>query len=236
MKCPYTTVWLAALGTMCVAFAMDASQSFPADTPVSDQRLTVRVVDYVNLQASRRSRAQATAKRILSQAGVMVDFVECFSGGAAIQNPACAAAPGPTVLVLRIAQPRFALEHEQFGYALITPEGGVYITVFINPERRKATVGILSDGVLLGHAIAHEIGHLLLGTNSHSSSGIMRPVWRQAEEEWMAKGGLLLFNASQARSMRSALVARFSRRELNPQPMPVLEASSRVAPLPNLSQ
>ena len=207
-----------------------------SETAVSDLHLTVRVVDYVNLQASRRSQAEATAKRILGQAGVMADFVECFSGGDAIPNPACTTVPGPTNLVLRIAQPRFALDREQFGYALITPEGGVYITVFINPEIRKATVGILSDGVLLGHAIAHEIGHLLLGTNSHSPSGIMKPVLRHADEEWMAKGGLLVFNASQARIMRSAVIARFSRQEPSPQLMPVLDASSRAVPLPDLSR
>jgi hypothetical protein len=29
----------------------------------------------------------------------------------------------------------------------------------------------------LGHVIAHEIGHLLLGVNSHSRDGLMQPDW-----------------------------------------------------------
>ena len=31
--------------------------------------------------------------------------------------------------------------------------------------------------VILGHAAAHEIGHLLLGSNSHSPFGLMRARW-----------------------------------------------------------
>ncbi len=30
---------------------------------------------------------------------------------------------------------------------------------------------------LLGHALAHEIGHLLLGTLDHANQGIMRAPW-----------------------------------------------------------
>ena len=30
---------------------------------------------------------------------------------------------------------------------------------------------------ILGLTVAHEIGHALLGSNSHSSRGIMRPHW-----------------------------------------------------------
>ena len=92
----------------------------------------------------------------------------------------------------------------------MTPEGGAYITVFINPAQQKSRIESLSNGAFLGHAVAHEVGHLLLGANSHSSAGIMRPVWRTVDEEWMVKGALL-FDAGQARRMRAVLVARAGR-------------------------
>jgi hypothetical protein len=42
-----------------------------------------------------------------------------------------------------------------------------------------------SDGTnvanLLGHVAAHEIGHLLLGPNSHAVAGIMQAHWRLHE-------------------------------------------------------
>jgi hypothetical protein len=34
---------------------------------------------------------------------------------------------------------------------------------------------------LLGYAIAHEIGHLLLASNAHGAHGLMRPIWSSAE-------------------------------------------------------
>lgn len=185
---------------------MLATVSGFSKTPVSDVGVTVRLLDYVNLPAGERSEVAATAKRVLAQAGVAVEFVECFSGGVETGTPACTAPLGPADLILRILQPKFAAKGEHLGYAAMTSEGGAYITVFINPAQRKARVGSLDDGVFLGHAVAHEIGHLLLGSNAHSSSGIMRPVWRPVDEEWMVKG-VMVFDAGQAKQMRSKLMA-----------------------------
>jgi hypothetical protein len=175
-------------------------------TPVSGVRVTVRVFDYVSLPAGARSEVAATATRVLAQAGVVGEFVECFTGGVEAGAPTCTAPLGPADLILRILQPKFAPKGEQLGYAAMTSEGGACITVFINPAQRQARVGSLHDGVFLGHAVAHEIGHLLLGPNTHSSSGIMRPVWRPVDEEWMVKWALV-FDASQAKQMRSKLLA-----------------------------
>ena len=55
---------------------------------------------------------------------------------------------------------------------------------------------------LLGHVIAHEIGHLLLPYDSHSSSGVMRAEWDRAQFEDMAKG-LLTFMPDQADLFRT---------------------------------
>ena len=35
--------------------------------------------------------------------------------------------------------------------------------------------------MLLGRAIAHELGHLLMATSAHSAHGLMRPLWTQSE-------------------------------------------------------
>jgi hypothetical protein len=34
---------------------------------------------------------------------------------------------------------------------------------------------------VLGFAVAHEIGHLLLGNNAHGAAGVMRAVWSRGE-------------------------------------------------------
>ncbi len=112
--------------------------------------------------------------------------------------------------MLRIFRPKLAMKGEQLGYAAMTAEGGACITVFVDPGQQRARAGALSDGVLLGHAVAHEVGHVLLGANSHSSAGIMRPFWRPVDEEWMAKGELV-FASGEASRMRAALGAWTSR-------------------------
>ena len=179
-------------------------------TPLSDVRITVLLYDYVNLPADARVEATANAKRVLGQAGVDVEFIECYLGGIKTGRPGCTGPLGPAVLTLRICQPKFAEYGKQLGYAVMAPEGGAYITMFINPAERRARVTSLSDGALLGHTVAHEIGHLLLGANAHASGGIMRPVWRPCDEEWMAKGALQ-FDAGQAKKMQATLLARAGR-------------------------
>jgi hypothetical protein len=180
-------------------------------TPISDVRLTIRLYDYVNLPADERRELTANANRILGYTGISVEFLECLADRAENRSPACTAPLRPTDLVLRIFLPKLAVKGEQLGYASQAPEGGAYITVFSHPEQRKSRVGGLSDGAFLGHAVAHEIGHLLLGANSHSSSGIMRPVWRLIDEEWMAKG-VLIFDGGQAGKMRASMLDRTGRK------------------------
>ena len=57
---------------------------------------------------------------------------------------------------------------------------------------------------LLCHVAAHEIGHLLLGTNSHSTAGLMHAHWT-AEELASAKVDGLVFLEKESRRMRAKL-------------------------------
>jgi hypothetical protein len=59
---------------------------------------------------------------------------------------------------------------------------------------------------LLGHAIAHELGHLFLGTNSHSPTGLMRARW-QSDDLANASRGALNFSSVESQQMRNKLTA-----------------------------
>jgi hypothetical protein len=192
------------------ALTLASFTAFPKERDGSQAVITVRVLDYAGLSAGTRGELAAEATRILSAAGIGLSFIECHSGGVATVNPGCRGFLGPIDLVLRILKPELAAKGRQLGYAAMTPAGGAYITVFIDPTQERARIGNLSNGVYAGHAVAHEIGHLLLGANSHSSAGVMRPVWRPVDEEWMQKRALL-FDADQAGRMQMALVRRLSR-------------------------
>jgi hypothetical protein len=63
---------------------------------------------------------------------------------------------------------------------------------------------------MLGHVIAHEIGHLLLNVQTHSASGIMRgrsDLW----DVQNATYGHLLFTRQQAETIRGEVGRRFGK-------------------------
>ncbi len=194
------------IGTM-----LAAAVAVPGSSRTSEPDLRVRVYDYANLSAPMRKEMRQTAERVLRMAGVAPKFIDCYIDGGATDSPGCVGLMGPAEVMLRIFRPKPAMKGEQLGYAAMTAQGGACITAFADPGRRRARVGALSDGVLLGHAVAHEVGHLLLGASSHSSAGIMRPFWRPVDEEWMAKG-VLVFGGGEADRMRAALAAGTSER------------------------
>ena len=53
---------------------------------------------------------------------------------------------------------------------------GVLATIFVDSVELIASLSEIDATLLLGRAIAHELGHLLLGTNAHSVRGLMRAV------------------------------------------------------------
>jgi len=69
------------------------------------------------------------------------------------------------------------------GDAFIDAEqrSGGLATVYVDQVADVARRGNIDDGALLGHTIAHEIGHLLLGSVTHGTSGLMREIWSQKE-------------------------------------------------------
>lgn len=66
---------------------------------------------------------------------------------------------------------------------------------------------IISEGSLLGHVIAHEIGHLLLRSSAHSSEGLMRAEFRK-EDLLKAKQRQLTFTKAQREAIQRNVVAR----------------------------
>jgi len=69
---------------------------------------------------------------------------------------------------------------------------------------------------ILGHIIAHEVGHLL-GIDTHSLTGIMRRDWNSKDLR-DAACGVFLFTAQQAEVIRTEASRRMGIRELGPPP------------------
>ena len=81
------------------------------------------------------------------------------------------------------------------------------------PADAQVTVSVYNDaqvpsdllaGRILGSVIAHEMGHLLLGSSAHAISGIMRARWESAELHRIAMG-TLMFLPEQSKRMHARI-------------------------------
>jgi hypothetical protein len=106
--------------------------------------------------------------------------------------------------ILPLVPPKSATT-DVMGYAPVTSGPYPRAYVFYNRIQRFSDLmtGMSSQsgvGVVLGHVIAHEAGHLLIG-NVHDKTGIMRADWDY--QQWKeAAAGRLLFSRSQAEQIR----------------------------------
>jgi hypothetical protein len=96
------------------------------------------------------------------------------------------------------------------GVAPSTEEArGINVWIFYPRVRAYSADLGMQASQLLGHVIAHEVGHLLLPLGAHSLAGVMRPEWDTKQVKSAAKG-LLTFTPDQAVLIRERLQASAS--------------------------
>lgn len=198
--------------------------------------ITVRIYDYAGVPESIAGRARAATGRTFRMAGITADWAVCpISAQTMPGDPKCHVRPGPCDIRLNILTPEMAqktrTDRRAFGAAYPLRYGfGRLAVVFRDRVKELATTKGASEGLLLGHVIAHEIGHLLLGVNSHSRAGIMRVPWNHAQIE-RAYLGTLLFAPADAERIRNQATARFEARQSQPDVRsPHTAAATHVSP------
>ena len=88
--------------------------------------------------------------------------------------------------------------------ALPFAQRGVRVTVFFDRVAALAGHDPLFTPRILGHVLAHEIGHVLRGTDLHSETGVMKAHWDGADYCTMRAKGLK-FAREDAAAMSSYL-------------------------------
>jgi hypothetical protein len=166
--------------------------------------ITVAIYDDLHLSLQILADAQDEAMRIYRKAGVTISWIVCKSSTMEV-DLRCQDPPSAVHLNLRIVPHASKSSDGIFGVAFLSAEGtGAYSNVSYDSVEvldRDWHVGLAR---VLGHVMAHEIGHLLLGSNAHSRQGIMCPDWHGGELQ-LASTGSLLFSEEQARFMRKRL-------------------------------
>jgi hypothetical protein len=115
---------------------------------------------------------------------------------------------------VRLVPSASPVSEDTFGQAFLNAESeGSYAYVYIAAVQASRAARALREGDLLGDVVAHEVGHLLLGANSHGRSGIMAARW-QVEELQLASKGLLEFTPEEAKRLRSRYQLAIARNKL----------------------
>jgi len=191
-------IWALALG-----FGIGIGQAEPAAS------LTVFVYDYANVSRTKLADAEAFAARSYRAASIELTWVECaVSKADAERFRGCEPAIDGHRLFLEIIPERTAAgippsresEHA-LGIAL------VYSAFILYPRvHEMAGVWRAPEYVVLGRTMAHELGHLVLGANSHSNTGLMRPHFDR--RDLSLASGQFLFDPQQAKRLRVLLNSR----------------------------
>ena len=148
-------------------------------TPVS-----VRVYDATGLDARTRQAALDVASTTLAPSSVDITWRVCVPSNT--HAAYCDTSLTPDELAIRIVQGPSAADHGKtmrLGDAYIDSHAGrgVLATVYLDRVLRLATQTAADRIALLGRAIAHELGHLLMGTNTHGTVGLMRAFWSEED-------------------------------------------------------
>jgi len=216
-------VWDSGRGALAGLFSTFISLGFAAVPPDSgaepDFRVTVRVYDYARIAGETLAKGESEAVQILRRAGIETAWVDCTLAASGGQlQPVCQEDLVPTDISLRIL-PRSMSVHSPFrgntlGFAGLSGEGdrGSMASIFYFGIQDLARMGDTPEHKILGHAIAHEIGHLLLRTIGHTSSGIMRVTWGRRDLKRLNMEGLF-FTEVQAEVMRAEVRARRTQQE-----------------------
>jgi hypothetical protein len=172
------------------------------------------VHDYADVPTPLLAAAEDQAREIFRRAGLETVWMNCSPKLEKVEPGSCYFSD-TTHLTLKISphamNAKVRDRIEVLGTAYPDEKGaGYFAYVFYDriqelAQRRRLGHALLAD------VMAHEIGHLLLGSTSHSPSGIMCGHWNYEQLRNVSEGALA-FVPAQSRIMRDRLRVRQSER------------------------
>ncbi len=154
------------------------------DSKAENPIIKVWLYNYAGIPKHTMARAEGEVQKILRAAAIHLDWVECPTSAEEVKvHPICQERMSDAELGLTthptargVAD---AYVDRDFGIAQIFNNGqfGHYAYVFYDRVQHTAALTGMAASQLLGSVIAHEFGHVLMRSSTHSRSGIMRAQW-----------------------------------------------------------
>jgi len=192
--------------TLCFLTPSSSAQNVPATNTLRTE-VHISVYDDANVPAELLAAAEVQVRRIFQQAGVETLWGNCSQRAESTQPVGCHVV-GSTYLMLRILPHAMGAQvrdrNDVLGTATLDEKKvGYYGYAFYDRIQQMAEARRLAPA-LLGHVLAHEVGHLLLRSNSHSISGIMSARWTGEELRRLSEG-VMFFTPHESKVMRDRL-------------------------------
>jgi len=184
------------------------------DLPQESPGVAILVFNDADISSEILKQAEKVSSQVFEESGIQVDWVNCSPPDEARGGKlACWQAILPEHLHLHIVRRSLNLKDSILGISYLSSDGtGGQADIFYEGIEKRSHETSVDPAIILGHVAAHEIGHLLLGSNSHSPWGIMRAHW-DMQELALANKGLLFFTKSQSHRMSEKLCAAMVRKK-----------------------
>ena len=191
------------------------SQSQAQQTESKPLQIGVRLYNDARVPDAQVRAAEEVAARVLRQAGIEAEWSDCTVIGGQVRNdpPSCAVPLRFRDMVVyfvdRLEAHFLWVSQNALGYSIIPDTHEFASMAYVSYPRIQKLSASTSAGVedLLGLAMAHEIGHLLFGSNQHANQGIMRATWRLRDLEAKAWDEFQ-FTQNQRKQLRVGVEAR----------------------------
>ena len=189
------------------------------EEPGSRYVLTGWVFNSAGVALKTLEEAEKEVGRVFEEAGVQVHWLNCSAPPDFIQEPdPCQPSnrSSDAVVMIRMAKgpvpADLKMRPNAMGLAVNTKTGGVFAFIFCSRVEDTAKSASLPFSRVLSCAMAHEMGHLLMGERPHSSFGLMRGDWEPKDLRRMAMSPLSFLPQDSAQ-MRSGLTKRLRANE-----------------------
>jgi len=223
-----TQRWILSVGVVLASGLSGTGQCAADASPEPSPVITIHVHNYAGVAPKTLAEAEEVATGIFQKAGVETRWADIVltaekSDANLTDYPAFTLSDVQLSIFPRVMSDESGVKASVMGLAPGNgPDRNVVYIFDSNVEARYRRLlmahfnGIMdwrvSKGQILGHAIAHELGHLLLNQQVHSAHGIMRGEWSLEDFRDVAYGKFL-FTPPQAEFLQADARKRNSKQE-----------------------